>query len=68
MKEKREENKKHKSSDDDINYGRMSGEEESAHGERGKETKHKEASASKKIVDRVRRGYPDGPGGSYDGF
>jgi hypothetical protein len=31
------------------------GQEENGHGK-------------KKIMDRVRRGYPDGPGGSYDGF
>ena len=68
MKENREENKKHKSSIDDPESRHRSGEETAAHADRGKETKRKEASASKKIVDRVRRGYPDGPGGSYDGF
>lgn len=33
-----------------------------------KDKKQEGAQAKKKFVDRVRRGYPDGPGGSYDGF
>jgi len=32
------------------------------------DSNEKDVSTNRKIIDRVRRGYPDGPGGSYDGF
>ena len=68
MKEKVNNKAKRKNKDDQTDMGESSDIREQPRSERQNDSKDKEVSANRKIVDRVRRGYPDGPGGSYDGF
>jgi hypothetical protein len=69
MKEKVEDKAKSKKrKTDDTVSGESSNQREQLHKERSNDSNEKDVSANRKIIDRVRRGYPDGPGGSYDGF